>query len=469
VHNYVRPAYDQVDVESRTVGVVVGLTRKLRAFGLPVSTVETLDAVRALAAVGVGQRSLVRSALAATLVKDRTHDATFARLFDAAFPYLAPQLDSADQTPPRPADPSESDRPSGDLHESLADALRRGDDADVTVLLDGAVQQWGGLDGPLGTERHHVQRVLRGVGLDSLLRQLTSGDTDRSDLERRLGRVEANELIDEVRRLLEQLVACRLTDLNPDSAVQSPENRPDLQDREILRAGPAEISALRVAVRPLARLLASRLGRRQLRGRGRLDMRRTMRRSMASGGVPLDPQLRRRSPSKPDLVVLCDVSGSVAQYSPFVLALLHALHGEFGHVRSWTFVDGIVEITDLLESADGILDPHRLLARRGLVAVDGRSDYGRAFDAFLAGWPDVVTGKSTVLVVGDARSHDRSPALTQTAELARLSRRLYWLNPEPHREWDIGDSVMSSYGLHCTRTFEVSTLRQLADCVAALV
>ncbi|HYT11071.1 MAG TPA: VWA domain-containing protein, partial [Mycobacteriales bacterium] len=178
--------------------------------------------------------------------------------------------------------------------------------------------------------------------------------------------------------------------------------------------------------------------------------------------------LRRRSPTRPDLVVLCDVSGSVAQFAPFTLALLHAMHQEFGRIRSWVFVDGVVEITDLLDAAPGVLDVHHLLSRRGLVAGDGRSDYGRAFGTFLGTWSDAVTPRTTVLVVGDARGHDRRPALVETAELRRRGRRLYWLNPEPAAEWDTGDSLMSAYALQCTGSWEVSTLRQLGDCVAAI-
>src|SRR5262249_24118991 len=153
----------------------------------------------------------------------------------------------------------------------------------------------------------------------------------------------------------------------------------------------------------------------------------------------------------------------VSQFAPFTLSLLHALHEEFRRVRSWVFIDGIVEVTDFLDSAPGVLDAHHLLGRRGLVAGDGRSDYRRAFSEFLRRWPDTVPGKTTVLVVGDARSHERLPALQELAELHRLGRRLYWFNPEPRPEWDTSDSTMSAYAAHTTGVFEVSTLRQLSD------
>jgi uncharacterized protein with von Willebrand factor type A (vWA) domain len=197
-------------------------------------------------------------------------------------------------------------------------------------------------------------------------------------------------------------------------------------------------------------------------------MRRTIRRSMGSGGVPMQPALRRRRPSRPDVVVLCDVSGSTAQFAPFMLALLHAVHQEFRHVRSFVFVDGVVEVTGILDDAPGVLDPRHLLDRRGLVARDGRSDYALAFGAFLERWPDAVGPRTSVLVAGDARAHDRAPAVAEIAALSRAARRLYWLDPEPRAEWDTDDSALDRYAPHCTDVFEVRTLRQLADAVARI-
>ena len=198
-------------------------------------------------------------------------------------------------------------------------------------------------------------------------------------------------------------------------------------------------------------------------------MRRTIRASMGYGGLPVNPVLRRRRPTKPDLMVLCDVSGSTAQFAPFTLTLLHAVHQEFRRVRSFAFIDGIVEITDFLEGSPGVLDPVHLLGRRGLIVKDGRSDYALALAAFLRTWSGAVTAKTTVIIVGDARSHDRAPATTQVAALGHKARRLYWLNPEPHREWDTVDSRATEYAVHCTAAFEVATIRDLISAVTQIV
>jgi uncharacterized protein with von Willebrand factor type A (vWA) domain len=462
----VHEAYDASLVRT-TVLPVLALVRRLRAAGVPVSTGETIDAARALAAVDLAARRQVRAALRATLLKDAAHDDVFDRTFDALFPRPAahrPALPSA-ANPTRPGTGTAGDRAdrAGDLGRLLADALLGGADAAVAQLLEQAVEQWAGTADGRSVE-HHTQRVLRRLDLARLYRRVLQPEPDADALQRAVDAAEADRRVEEVMRRIRELVAARLG--LPDGTEA---RRAALDETPLLRAGPDELAALRSAVRPLARRLATRLHRQsRRRGRGTLDMRRTLRRSISTGGVPVEIALRRHHPTKPELVVLCDVSGSTAQFAPFTLALLHAVHQEFRRVRSFVFVDGIVEISDLLESAPGVLDPRHLLDRRGLLARDGRSDYTLAFGRFLAGWPDAVGPQTTVIVAGDARSHDRPAALDQLVELARLARRLYWLDPEPRAEWHTADSAMPLYAVHCTGVFEVSTLRQLADCVAAI-
>lgn len=460
----VHRAYNRSVSPAKVAGIVVAFAGGLRAAGVPVSTGETIDAVAALAAVDSSRRDVVRAALRAALLKDDAHDDVFDRLFELLLPAPRPEREGTE-----PGRAEGGGRPGlEDMRDELTEALRRGDDDGVAVALEDAVERWAGIDEETaGSERRHLQRVLRRLDLGNVLQQLMRGSQDRTELERQLDNAQAHAQLEEVLRLLEQLVRERLRDAGGTDEARRP-GAGELQDRPVMRAAPDELAALRAAVRPLARRIATRLGRRRRRGRGHLDMRRTIRDSMSSGGVPLTPRMRRRHPSKPDLVVLCDVSGSVAQFAPFTLSLLHALHEEFRRVRSWVFIDGIVEVTDFLETAPGVVDAFHLLGRRGLVAADGRSDYERAFAEFLRRWPGAVTGKTTVLVIGDARNHDRVPALAETKELHRLSRRLYWFNPEERFEWDTGDSTMALYAAHATRVFEVSTLRQLGDAVTEI-
>lgn len=438
---------------------VIAMVHRLRAGGLAVSTSEALDAVTALSAVGLGCRTDVRTALKATLVKDTSHEVLFARSFDAVFPMVVRHR--SEETSATASTTAGDEQ----LMDDLVQAMREGDLNRIDSLLDEAVDRYAGTDKQASSVGHHTQRALRRMNVPALYRRYLDQGDAQTPAERGIDAAEASAMVESMRLRMETLVAGRLRDTTID-ARQSLE---DPEDRPLLLAGPDELAAMRQAMRPLARRLATRLGNRRRRGTAGLDMRRTIRASMGTGGVPVKPVLRRKRPTKPDLVVLCDVSGSTAEFAPFTLTLLHAVHQEFRRVRSFVFVDGIVEITDILASSPGILEPTLLLGRRGLIAKDGRSDYQRVLATFLDTWGDAVTAKTTVIIAGDTRSHRRSSAVRELADLQHRARRLYWLNPEPRHEWDTLDSCATEYGLHCTDAFEVSTIRQLIAAVTQIV
>jgi hypothetical protein len=443
--------------------LVLALTRRLRDGGVPVSTSEVLDAVDALRHVDLAQRSRTRAVLRATLVKDVTHEVLYRRSFEAVFPRLVREPPAEAPTARAAAAGSSAE---DELLDSVVRALRDGEDDDLDHTLDEAIDHFQGGQEDGRSAGHHAQRMLRRMSVPDLYRRYLERDREADDaLNGSASAAEARLAMDQLGRRLEDLLSGRLREGEGVDRQQLE----DVQDRPLLRAGADELAAMRVAMRPLARRLASKLGAQRRRGGGTLDMRRTIRASMGYGGVPVKPVLRRRRPTKPDLVVLCDVSGSTAQFAPFTLTLLHAVHEEFRRVRSFVFIDGIVEITELLEAGPGVLDPRHLLSRRGLVAHDGRSDYARALTTFLGTWGDIVTASTTVIVAGDARAHDREPATSVVAELDRRSRRLYWLNPEPRTEWDRLDSRASEYAAHCTEAFEVATIRQLTAAVTRIV
>jgi uncharacterized protein with von Willebrand factor type A (vWA) domain len=441
--------------------LVIAVVARLRAGGVPVSTSEVLDAIRSLEHMDLRRRSQVRAALRATLVKDVTHEVLFRRSFDAVFPRATRH--TAD-TPPVETN-AESANDEQELLDSVVRALRDGEEEHIQEALEEAINHMGTGHDDGRSAGHHAQRMLRRMNVPDLYRRYLEAAEDAAGFEKSMTAIEARTAMEQLGRRLEDQFSGRLRE-GDGVALQRLE---DVQDRPLLRAGPDELAALRVAMRPLARRFAAKLGAQRRRGGSGLDMRRTIRASMGTGGVPVEPVLRRRRPTKPDLIVLCDVSGSTAQFAPFTLTLLHAVHQEFRRVRSFVFIDGIVEITEMLDSSPGVLDPHRLLGKRGLVARDGRSDYARALTTFLATWGDAVTATTTLIVAGDARSHDRDPATSVIAELNHRARRLYWLNPEPRHEWDTLDSRAGEYGAHCTAAFEVSTIRQLTAAVSQIV
>jgi uncharacterized protein with von Willebrand factor type A (vWA) domain len=467
---------------------------RLREARVPVSMVEVLDAFACLAHVDLADRAQFRAALFATLVKRPEDQEAFGVLFDVCFP-LTPAPGAGRALHPPGAGPEDAPHPpgagpgppvgeatppdgagdwdvhtppdaAGDLLAALLDALRHDDEAAMRALAGLAVARFGGLEAqPEASERYYLYRILRQVELYRLL-AMALGDSGDPDGAARHGREELARRIEDFRRLLAEQLRHRLAaSVGAAQAAELYRER-QLEDVDFLAANASQLRELRQAVRPLARKLASRAAqKRRLRRHGRLDVRRTVRRSLSSGGVPVDPAFRAVRVSKPDLYVLADVSGSVIEFAKFTLSLLHAMSQEFAKLRSFVFVDGVDEVTGILDEGGHRMDLRGAFARAKVVADDGHSDYGNVFRRFADRYGGDVDARSTLIVMGDARNNYREPGLEAFRGLAERCRRLYWLNPEPRDEWDTTDSIMSAYGPACDRVFEVRTLRQLTACV----
>jgi uncharacterized protein with von Willebrand factor type A (vWA) domain len=442
---------------------VIGFAEALRRAGVPVSMGECVDAAGALNHVDLIDRQAVRNALCATLVKREEHLPVFSALFATWFRAAQHQVEGLFPD----GETQEPDPGRRDPYAGLPDALRRADLAALRSAAAAAVAQFGGLDTDRAlSSRHHVFRVLRGLDLTRLMqRAMASGDSPTLDRDQ-LARVREHMaefrrmVIDEVRALLAERTG-------QDTPLRWDE---DINDADFLGASPTQLKAMRDAVRPLARRLATRLARRrQLRSQGRIDMRRTARRSLSSGGVPIDPAFRRRPSHRPDLFVLCDLSGSVAEFARFTITLLHALYQELPKTRLFVFVDNIDEVTALVERLRSTLDVGHLLAATEAVGADGHSDYGAVFERFWSRFGPDVSSTSTLIIAGDGRTNYRDAGTATLGLLHRKARRLYWLNPEPRQEWGTSDSSIDAYRRYCDQLVEVRNLHQLSDFISRLV
>jgi len=458
---------------------LLGFFHRLRDARVPVSMVEVLDAIECLRHVDLADRTQFRAALFTTLVKRPEDQQAFHVLFDVCFPLTrAPGAAAsgpaggnghAHAEPGQPGTPAEAEAeqpPSEELLRALLDALRHDDEAAMRTLAGLAVDRFGGLEAqPGASERYYMYRILRQVELYRLL-AMALGDQEDPDGAARHGREELARRIEEFRRLLAEQVRHRLSaTVGAEQAAELYRER-QLEDVDFLGANAGQLRELRQAVRPLARKLVARAAqKRRLKRRGRLDVRRTVRRSLSSGGVPVDPAFRAVRASKPDLYVLADVSGSVIEFAKFTLSLLHAMNEEFAKMRSFAFVDGIDEVTGILDEGGHRMDLRGAFARARVVAADGHSDYGSVFAGFAERYGADVDARSTLIVMGDARNNYRDPGLETLKGLRERARRLYWLNPEPRGDWDTTDSLMSVYAPFCDRVFEVRNLRQLTACV----
>jgi len=460
-------------------GALLAFFHRLRDARVPVSMVEVLDAFACLRHVDLADRTQFRAALFTTLVKRPEDQQAFHVLFDVCFPLTrAPGAAASGPAggnghthgePGQTEAQAETDAPvpaSDELLRALLDALRHDDEAAMRTLAGLAVDRFGGLEAqPGSSERYYLYRILRQVELYRLL-AMALGDADDPDGAARHGREELARRIEEFRRLLAEQVRHRLSaTVGAEQAAELYRER-QLEDVDFLGANAGQLRELRQAVRPLARKLVARAAqKRRLKRRGRLDVRRTVRRSLSSGGVPVDPAFRAVRASKPDLYVLADVSGSVIEFAKFTLSLLHAMNQEFAKMRSFAFVDGIDEVTGILDEGGHRMDLRGAFARARVVAADGHSDYGSVFAGFAERYGADIDTRSTLIVMGDARNNYRQPGLETLKGLRERARRLYWLNPEPRADWDTSDSIMSVYTPWCDRVFEVRNLRQLTACV----
>jgi uncharacterized protein with von Willebrand factor type A (vWA) domain len=317
---------------------------------------------------------------------------------------------------------------------------------DLARLAIAAFGRRGEGSGVIGVD---VQRIRRTLGLQSQGRGAEPGEVE-------LDREQINRFERHLRRELERSLIERTEKLPP--------SRPLAELDRALPTSPAQdLAGVHRAVTQLKRRLAT-VGHEQ-RGRRRgavVDMRRTMRASLDTGGVPLRLKYRPKHPRRPEIYVLCDVSTSVTSASVFFLSVLHALHDAFRKLRSFVFIERISEVTEAFERERDFRAISARISREGGVAdVSGYTDYGRVWLEFLEEIVDDLGPRSTVIVLGDARTNGREPHAEVFAQITQRAGRTFWLNPEPKLYWNYGDSVMAAYERHCTAAFECWTTRHL--------
>ncbi len=452
----------------------------LREAGLTVSVAEGLDAVRTTTAIEVSDRSQLRAALAATLVKRQIHRGAFDRLFDVYYPavtgasaatagYAEPPPRDLGAAPRGPLEDPIRDR----IRAGVADYLRAGDEHRLLPVAREAVAAFGGVaarvPGQASWSRLNVlERVSAQTLIAGLLANLLDGDERGGVVERRtrnmitsrIARFEQAVEADVRRRIAE--------DAGVDVAVRGAA-RPTIERVNFMGATRAELVELRREIAPLARRLAARLAHDHRGGtRGPLDFRRTIRESLSTGGVPVTTVHRPRRPLKTDLVVLCDISDSVSSFAHFTLLLVYALREQFTRVRAFAFVDEVDEVTRFFRPGGDVLDAvTRLAAEADVVALLGRTDYGRAFELFEARHADSVDSRTSLLILGDARSNYGQLALPTLNRLVERTKHAYWLNPERRASWDTGDSRAAEFGA-LLPMLECRNLAQLAEFVHSL-
>jgi len=476
------------------VDVLNGFVIELRSAGLPVSLTEHIDAMEAVQVVDLADRESFKYALAATMVKSHSHWRAFETVFEVYF--LAPGGEAVgagnDLTPvdgddleAMLAQVQEGQRSGGgslegltpeELAEMLYKALLEGDDAITKALARQAVTRFSGMEPgrPVGGT-YYLYRTLRNLDLEAMLQKLIDhaeqeAEGGLTELERRLARDELESRIDGLKKQIEAEIRRRLVADRGAPAMAKTLRKPLPEDIDFMHASKDEMAALQKALFPLTRKLAVRLARKRRHGRkGALDFRNTVRHSLSYGGVPAEPKFRYPRPSKPEIFVVADISGSVAAFARFTLMLVYAIGGQFSKVRSFVFIDGVDEVTRFFDGGDDIAQAvHRVNTEADVIWVDGHSDYGHAFEEFWKAWGKDIGPKTTVILLGDARNNYHATSSWVVKEIRAKARHVYWLNPEPRSYWDTGDSIVGEYANHCDGVFECRNLRQLEKFVDVL-
>ncbi|MFN2525467.1 MAG: VWA domain-containing protein [Actinomycetota bacterium] len=434
----------------------------LRSAGVPVAVSEEIDALQGLRHISLS-RAETKAALAMTLVKGDSSRDAFDTLFEFYFP-------------PRPGpvpteEPQTSEVDADELSARLLEAIRIGDEHAVAWLAIAAVAAFGRVATAPAQSWYSQYQVIRALDLDAVLARLLedAAAEDLSPLERRLRAAEFQRRLQRFRSQVLAETRRRAAAERGPEAVASYAVGPLPEDLNLLGATEAELVSLRRAIRPLARKLAARVAAKRRRAaRGALDVRRTLRHSLSSGGVPFDVAFRHRAPHRPELFVLCDLSGSVGRFARFALMLVHALSAQFSRVRSFGFVDTLDEVTRFFDHEDFIRAVDRMNREAEIVRHEAHSDYGSSLVKFRDSFGRDVGPKATVLIFGDARNNYRESKEGILRDIAQRAQRAFWLNPEPRADWDTGDSIASRYAFWVDEMVEVRNLRQLEDFIARI-
>jgi len=459
-------------------GRLVELVTALRSKGIPAGTSETVDAAAVVEVLGLSDRDQLREGLASALVRRGGQREVFDMAFDIYFP--------AGVGTPQSAIDAADDMDLDDLRDLLAMALAENDARTLEQVAEIAVDQLGrvGTEGtPSGgfsayqtLERMRPQTLLvqaleqrgQGGGGQGQGRGTGQGGGTGGEFTDRLERDEVRRAIEQFREMVASEARRRTAEVRGRDTVTRHAVRTGTDRVDFLSASKQQLEELARTVQPLSRKLATRLAARRRQGsRGRIDIRRTLRRSMSTGGVPMRPAFAKPHPSRPELVLLCDVSGSVAGFSGFTMHLVQALSGQFSKVRVFAFVNAMDEVTDLVRDSGDDLSA-RIAREARITKWHTSSDYGEAFGDFHAEYLNAIGPRTAVLILGDARNNNQDPNLAALHEISQRARRTFWLNPEAAMRWGLGDSVAPAYA-EIVEMHQCSNVEQLTRFITRLL
>jgi uncharacterized protein len=437
-----------------------------RGAGLKVSAAEGIDAARALELVGFDDRNVLKDALGLVLAKTPEEKVAYQEVFDIYFKRdecAGGGDESESESPESERDPFSSpatgtggEGMGGQGGQSLGSLLASDDRAALATAMEQAAREAGVEKIRFFTQKNlYARRILDRMGLRGLERDMEA--MRQTGTPEGLGQAQFLEskveaLRDSVRDFVERnllLFAKGETEKFREELLKSA-RLSNLERRDLDR--------MRVLVRQMAKKLAARYAKtRRRRLRGHLDTRRTLRRNMGWGGIPFITVWKQKRIEKPRVMVLCDVSGSVAAMAQFLLMFMYAVNEALSDIRSFAFAGSLIEVSEILEKEAVEEAITKIMSLIGY----GSSNYGNSFADFEDGWMKFVTNKTTVIILGDARGNRTDPRTDIIDRLSQRSKRIIWLNPEYRSAWGTGDSDMYRYAPYCKLVTVCNTLRHL--------
>ena len=467
---------------------ILDFTNILRRAGIRVSTAEALDAFKALEILPIDNREVFRDALGATMVKRAADGSTFNELFNlywsGFYDSLRESFDQASAGLPERMDYQALLRQIAELLQTtegefpalsdLARAMLTSDLGQLESLIRSAAEGVG-----IGRAENFLQvgffsrRTLEGMGaeraggeLRELLEQLGAAGMPPDEMEA-LGSL-IDGLMDAIRRSVRNFTEREIQQRNHDYMEKF--RQETLLEKSFYHLTEDEVRRMREVVERLAQKIKNILTiRRRRMKRGKMDLHQTLRRNMSRGGIPFEMVWKHRKKDRPKLVILCDVSSSVANVSRFMLQFCYSLQEAFTKIRSFIFVAELGEVTHLFKDAEISESIERALQGGGVVNVYTRSNFGNAFYVFTQNFLSALDKKTTVVILGDARNNYNDPKAWCLREIHNKAKDVIWLNPENPNAWGFGDSVMNGYAPFTDVAEECRNLRQLSNLIDRLI
>ncbi|HBK06963.1 MAG TPA: VWA containing CoxE family protein [Acetobacteraceae bacterium] len=445
-----------------------------RGAGLRVSAAEGIDAARAVDIIGYADRTVLKDTLGLLLAKTPDEKAAYEEVFDLYFKrdeFSGDKTDDRDESADSeqneassPSNGTGGDGMGGQGGQSLGSLLSGDDRAALATAMEQAAREAGIENIRFFTQKNlYARRILDRMGLRALERDMEA--MRQTGTPEGLGRAQFLEgKVDQLRDAVRDFVERNLILYAKGETEKFREEL--LKSARLSNLERRDLDRMRILVRQMAKKLAARYAKtRRRRLRGQLDTRRTLRRNMGWGGIPFITVWKQKRIEKPRVMVLCDVSGSVAAMAQFLLMFMYSINEALSDIRSFAFAGSLIEVSDILEKEPVEEAITKIMSLIGF----GSSNYGNSFADFEDGWMKYVTNKTTVIILGDARGNRTDPRTDVIGRLSLRSKRIIWLNPEYRSAWGTGDSDMYRYAPFCNLVTVCSTLRHLERAITDIL